>query len=92
MGSRRVYTDLAVLVVTPSGLFVRELVDGLTGDGLQMLTGAPLLFADDLRVLAPAASVRGPGPRPPGLATGESTRGGGGGGGVSFSGPGRPST
>jgi len=33
---------------------VRELVDGLTGDGLQMLTGAPLRFADDLRVLAPA--------------------------------------
>jgi 3-oxoadipate CoA-transferase, beta subunit len=53
----RVYTDLAVLDVTPGGLLVRELVDGLTGDGLQMLTGAPLRFADDVRVLAPAASA-----------------------------------
>jgi 3-oxoadipate CoA-transferase, beta subunit len=48
----RVYTDLAVLDVTPEGLLVRELVDGLTRDGLQELTGAPLRFAEDLQVLA----------------------------------------
>ena len=52
----RVYTDLAVLDVTPDGLVVRELVDGLTPDGLQELTGAPLRFADDLQVLLPAAA------------------------------------
>jgi 3-oxoacid CoA-transferase B subunit len=51
----RVYTDLAVLDVTPEGLLVRELVDGLTRDGLQELTGSPLRFAENLRVLAPQA-------------------------------------
>jgi 3-oxoadipate CoA-transferase, beta subunit len=52
----RVYTDLAVLDVTPDGLLVRELVDGLTPAGLQELTGARLRFADDLQVLLPTAA------------------------------------
>jgi 3-oxoacid CoA-transferase B subunit len=50
----RVYTDLAVLDVTPDGFLVREVVDGLPPQGLQELTGAPLRFADDLQVLRPA--------------------------------------
>jgi 3-oxoacid CoA-transferase B subunit len=52
----RVYTDLAVLDVTPDGLLVREMVEGLTADGLQELTGARLRFADDVQVLLPAGS------------------------------------
>jgi 3-oxoadipate CoA-transferase beta subunit len=47
----RVYTDLAVLDVTPDGFVVRELVDGLTHDELQERTAAPLRFAPDLVVL-----------------------------------------
>jgi 3-oxoadipate CoA-transferase beta subunit len=39
----RIYTDLAVLDVTPAGLAVREIVDGLDFDGLQALTGATLI-------------------------------------------------
>ena len=39
----RIFTDLAVLDVTPSGLAVLDIVDGLTFDELQRLTGVPLL-------------------------------------------------
>jgi 3-oxoadipate CoA-transferase beta subunit len=38
----RIYTDLAVVDVTPAGLVAREWVDGLSFDELQALTGAPL--------------------------------------------------
>lgn len=41
----RIYTDLAVIDVTPKGLVVREMVSGLTFDELQSLTDAPLLMA-----------------------------------------------
>jgi 3-oxoacid CoA-transferase B subunit len=40
----RVYTDLAVLDVTPDGFVVREMVPGLTRDELQAQTAAPLHF------------------------------------------------
>ena len=39
---KRVYTNLAVLDVTPDGFAVREMIDGLTLDALQKVTGAPL--------------------------------------------------
>jgi 3-oxoadipate CoA-transferase beta subunit len=39
----RVYTNLAVVDVTPEGLAVRELAPGVTFDELQTKTGAPLL-------------------------------------------------
>jgi 3-oxoadipate CoA-transferase beta subunit len=39
----RVYTDLAVIDITPEGLKVVETVEGLTVDELERLTG--LLFA-----------------------------------------------
>ena len=39
----RIYTDLAVLDVTPQGLFVREMAEGLTLAELQTITGVPLL-------------------------------------------------
>lgn len=35
----RIYTDLAVIDVTPQGLQVREMVEGLTFEALQTLTG-----------------------------------------------------
>ena len=39
----RIYTDLAVLAVTPQGLQVLDLVGGLSVETLQDLTGQPLL-------------------------------------------------
>jgi len=38
----RIYTDLATIDVTPDGLVARDLVDGLSFDELQRLTGVPL--------------------------------------------------
>jgi 3-oxoadipate CoA-transferase, beta subunit len=38
----RIYTDLAILDVTPSGLKVVEMVEGLTIEGLRAVTAAPL--------------------------------------------------
>jgi 3-oxoadipate CoA-transferase beta subunit len=38
----RIFTDLAVLDVTPRGLVVVDIVDGLGLDELQRLTGVPL--------------------------------------------------
>lgn len=38
----RIYTDLAVIDVTREGLSVREMVDGLSFDELQKITGVPL--------------------------------------------------
>jgi 3-oxoadipate CoA-transferase, beta subunit len=40
----RIYTDLAILDVTPKGLLVREMVDGLTFDELLRLTGVALIL------------------------------------------------
>ncbi|MDB5951486.1 MAG: 3-oxoadipate CoA-transferase [Massilia sp.] len=41
----RIYTDLAVLDVTPQGLSVREILSDISFDELQQLTGVPLLRA-----------------------------------------------
>jgi 3-oxoadipate CoA-transferase beta subunit len=41
----RIYTDLAVIDVTPDGLVVTEMVDGLDFEELQRLTGVPLTLA-----------------------------------------------
>jgi 3-oxoadipate CoA-transferase beta subunit len=52
---RRVYTDLAVVDITPSGMVVQEMLEGLDEAELQARTGAPLAFAPDLKPLrAPA--------------------------------------
>ncbi|OLT00877.1 3-oxoadipate CoA-transferase [Pseudonocardia sp. CNS-004] len=40
----RVYTDLAVIDVTPDGFVVREMVDGITREELQARTAATLHF------------------------------------------------
>mgnify|MGYP001190638909 CR=1 FL=1 len=47
----RVYTDLSVVDVDGSGFMVREIVEGLTKDALQALSGAPLRFADNLAII-----------------------------------------
>lgn len=38
----RIYTDLAVIDVTKDGLVVREMIEGLSFDELQRITGVPL--------------------------------------------------
>ena len=38
----RIYTDLAVLDVTATGLVVREMIEGLSFEALQAITGVPL--------------------------------------------------
>jgi 3-oxoacid CoA-transferase B subunit len=50
----RIYSDLAVIDVTPDGLVVTDLVVGLEPDALAAMTGAPLVFAPRLRRLTPA--------------------------------------
>ncbi|MBO6560682.1 MAG: 3-oxoacid CoA-transferase subunit B [Nisaea sp.] len=51
----KVFTDLAVIDVTPDGLIVREMVDGMTLEALQELTEPKLTLAPDCRVLAAPA-------------------------------------
>lgn len=41
----RVYTDLAIVEVTPTGFVARDLCPGLTLDALQAATGAPIALA-----------------------------------------------
>jgi 3-oxoadipate CoA-transferase beta subunit len=48
---KRIYTDLAVLDVTPAGMVVREMHAGLSETDLRARTGAPLRFAPDCRPL-----------------------------------------
>jgi len=45
----RIFTDLAVIDVTPHGLAVVEIVDGLSFDELARITGVPLRRAPDAR-------------------------------------------
>lgn len=44
---KRIYTDLAVIDITPSGFVVKEMVDGMSFAELQNLTSAPLSLAQD---------------------------------------------
>ncbi len=48
---RRIYTNLAVIDVTPDGLLVREIVPDGTMEELQAVTEAPLRAAPDLKHL-----------------------------------------
>lgn len=49
---KRVYTDLAVIDITPEGMAVREILAGISEADLRERTGAPLAFARDCRPLA----------------------------------------
>lgn len=53
----RIFTDLAMIDVGPAGLIVREMVDGLSRDGLQSRTDAPLSFDQSVGVYHGAAAV-----------------------------------
>jgi 3-oxoadipate CoA-transferase beta subunit len=59
----RVYTDLAVIDITPDGLRVVEAVDGLEMDELQRLTGLPLLPAHSASAATQPRSMGAPQPR-----------------------------
>ncbi len=56
---KRIYTDLAVMEIGPSGVIVHEIVEGLSREELQKLTGAPLTFSTGCKVLTapPLAEV-----------------------------------
>lgn len=47
----RVFTDIAVVDVTPDGLIAREMVDGMEFDELEARTGAPIRLANDWKTL-----------------------------------------
>jgi 3-oxoadipate CoA-transferase beta subunit len=47
----RIYTDMAVVDVTPAGMVVHEMLAGLSQADLRARTGAPLDFAPDCRPL-----------------------------------------
>lgn len=53
----RVFTDLAVIDVTPDGFMVREMVSGLTREELSGRSDASLRFAPDCRTLTAAQGV-----------------------------------
>ncbi len=48
---KRVYTDIAVVDVTPSGFVAREILDGMTAAEVVRRTGAKLTIAPDCRPL-----------------------------------------
>ena len=48
----RIYSDLAVIDVTPEGLYVTAMVEGMSSEELQSMTAASLTFADDCRRLS----------------------------------------
>jgi 3-oxoadipate CoA-transferase beta subunit len=50
---KRIYTNLAVIDVTPQGLFVLEMVPGMTLEQLQEKTEPELQLANSWRALAP---------------------------------------
>jgi 3-oxoadipate CoA-transferase beta subunit len=52
---KRIYTNLAVIDVTPNGMVVREMVPGMELVKLQALTEPPLALANDWRPIAAPA-------------------------------------
>ena len=47
----RIYTDIAVVDVTPDGFLVTDMLEGMSREELQARSGAKLSFAADCRVL-----------------------------------------
>jgi 3-oxoadipate CoA-transferase beta subunit len=55
---KRVFTDIAVVDVTPDGFVARELIAGVGADELRARTGAPIAIAADCRpLIAPALAA-----------------------------------
>ena len=55
----RVYTDLALIEVTPEGLVLREVAPGFDANSVQAKTEAPLRAASDCREMNVPAEVNG---------------------------------
>jgi 3-oxoadipate CoA-transferase beta subunit len=53
---KRIYTNLAVIDVTPQGLVVVEMIPGMTLEKLQTLTEPKLQLASSWQALAPPAA------------------------------------
>lgn len=53
---RKIFTDLAEIDVTPAGLVVRAMVEGLTLSALQAVTEPKLALAEDCRTMAAPAA------------------------------------
>ncbi|AOB31156.1 3-oxoadipate CoA-transferase [Bordetella sp. H567] len=58
----RIYTDLAMIDVTPAGLLVQRIADGVDFPTLQSLTAAPLALGPDCRPYRPATDDRAAAP------------------------------
>ncbi len=56
---KRIYTDMAVIDVTPGGLMLREVARGLDPAAVQAKTGAPLPVANDCREMDIPATRNG---------------------------------
>jgi 3-oxoacid CoA-transferase subunit B len=56
---RRIYTDMALIDVTPEGLVLREVARGLDPSAVQAKTGAPLRVTDDWREMNVPAEFNG---------------------------------
>lgn len=56
---RRIYTDMAVIDVTPEGLVLREVVQGQDAAAVLAKTGAPLRVAKDCREMDLPATFKG---------------------------------
>ena len=56
---RRVFTDIAVIDVTPEGLVLREVAQGQDPAAVQAKTGAPLRVAKDCRKMDVPATFKG---------------------------------
>jgi 3-oxoadipate CoA-transferase, beta subunit len=54
---KRIYTNYAVIDVTPSGLSVVEMIPGMTLEKLQTMTEPPLRLANDYKDLVPPAEA-----------------------------------
>jgi len=48
---KRIYSDVAVIDIDSKGFIVKEMIEGITKEDLQKLSGAELRFADDAKTL-----------------------------------------
>jgi 3-oxoacid CoA-transferase subunit B len=56
---KRIYTDMALIEVTPEGLILREVAPGLAPSVVEKATAAPLKVADNLREMDVPLSFNG---------------------------------
>ena len=44
-----IFTDLAVMVITPQGIMLKEIIPGITADDVQSVTEPQLIISPDLK-------------------------------------------